>query len=133
VKRSATPFSTIALVDDEPSVLLALRLGLEVLGFTVHPFGDADEALDFIRGNDGVDLVVSDLKMPKRSGIEFLERLRGSRPDLPFVLISGHAASDEIQRATALGANGFLPKPFSPDELGDLLERLAARATAVGG
>ncbi len=107
----------IVLIDDEPSVLLALKLLLGALGFQVKEFSKPREAVTYLQGGGEADYILSDLRMPELDGIGVLQETRKSRPELPFILISGHATAEDIQRARSLGAAGFIGKPFTPDQL----------------
>lgn len=118
----------ILLVDDEPSVVHALCLLLEALGFTVSAHVSGKDALDDLRErgeqNDGFDLMLCDLRMPEMDGIEVLRATRELQPTLPVILMSAHASDEDVQQATALGISGFLNKPFTPDQLLDLVASL---------
>lgn len=115
----------IVLLDDEGSVLFALKLLLEALGFNVHDFQDPDAALAYVSSGKIADLFLCDLKMPKMNGLEVLKLVRESAPSLAFVLMSAHAGRDEIDSAQALGAAGFLAKPFTPDQLKQMVAELS--------
>ena len=116
----------IVLLDDEASVLFALKLLLEALGFSVHDFSDPHLALEYVGSDKIADLFLCDLKMPKMNGLEVLKRVRELAPKLSFVLMSAHAGRDEIDTAQALGAAGFLAKPFTPDQLRQMVAELSA-------
>ena len=116
----------IVLIDDEPSVLFALKLLLQALGFSVQDFNGPLEAIQYFEGSNQIDLCLCDLKMPKLNGLGVLQEVRKSRPTLPFVLMSAHASTEEIGRAQELGATGFLSKPFTPEDLKQLVEKVAA-------
>jgi DNA-binding NtrC family response regulator len=73
------------------------------------------------------DLVILDLKLPKRSGIEVLRSIKEQYPDVPVVMVSGYASIESAVEATKLGALDFIPKPFTPEELTKVaVEALAA-------
>ena len=107
----------IVLIDDEPSVLLALKLLLGALGFQVREFSKPREAVSYLEEGGACDYILSDLRMPELDGIGVLQETRKTRPELPFILISGHATAEDIKRAHSLGASGFIGKPFTPDQL----------------
>jgi DNA-binding NtrC family response regulator len=87
---------------------------------------DVDVAMRKVKLNK-YDLVILDLKMPKRSGIEVLASIREQYPDVPVVMVSGYASIESAIDATRLGAFNFIPKPFTPDELSKVsIEALAA-------
>ncbi|MCB0317106.1 MAG: response regulator [Bdellovibrionales bacterium] len=113
----------LIIVDDEPGVLYALSLVLQTMGWEVLSFDRPTKALNHILTySTDCDLVITDLRMPEISGMELLEILRTKLPDLPVILISGHASKPEKEKAKALGAWGVLGKPFDTDELRELLQ-----------
>jgi len=122
-KMNSTSFAKIGniehivLLDDDPSVLFALRLLMKAVGYSVTDFSNPLEALNFIKSDQQSQLFVSDLRMPEMSGLKVLEKARTIRPDLPFVLMSAHATADDQTLAKRLGCFGFLSKPFTPDDL----------------
>lgn len=108
---------SIVLVDDEPGVLLALRLVLQTLGFEIHPFADPVEAVSALAsGKVTPTLIVCDLRMPKLNGLAVLREIRVRDIFTPFILISAHASESEKEEALVRGANGFLTKPFTPND-----------------
>jgi CheY-like chemotaxis protein len=123
----------ILLIDDEPNVLLALKLLLEAIGHKVQEFNNPEEAVAFLGDNPQakLDLILCDLRMPGLNGLQVLSASQDLRKDIPFILISGHAVDREIQKAYSLGASGFLGKPFTPDQLKDLLAELGGSAKAA--
>lgn len=123
--QESVPFR-ILLVDDEPSVLFALKLLLEALGYKPHDFSIATAALDFLKGGNDCDLFICDLKMPRMNGLEVLAAVKMIRADLPFVLMSAHATSGEVDMAKQLGAIGFLAKPFTPEQLNEVVNTIKA-------
>jgi len=114
----------ILLVDDEPSVVFALRLLLQAIGFKVADFSDPYAAIEFIRQGQRTDLCICDLRMPNLDGLQVLEEIRKIKKDLPFVLMSAHATDEEADKAAQLGSSGFLSKPFTPEDLKDLIAKL---------
>ncbi len=125
------PAVHILLVDDEPSVLFALKLLLQALGYGVSEFSVAADALEFLRKENRADMFLCDLKMPKMNGITVLAEAKKIRPALPFVLMSAHATNDEIDQAHGLGATGFLAKPFSAEDLHRIVREIGSGAAAV--
>lgn len=129
----------VVLVDDEPGVRSAMKMLLEAVGFEVEAYPSANEALSsrFCRSTTGASeggasaVIVSDVRMPGLDGFEFLSTLRRNGITTPLVLVSGHASKDELSRGLALGAQGFLSKPYAPADLCALINELAA-ASALG-
>ncbi|MCP3985404.1 MAG: sigma-54-dependent Fis family transcriptional regulator [bacterium] len=108
--------SRILIVDDEESIRRSLAGILSDEGFSTDGVGDGEKALAAIR-EDLPDLVLLDIAMPGRDGIEILEELRQSWPDLPVVMMSGHGTIETAVRATQLGAFDFAEKPLSVEKL----------------
>ena len=108
--------ATILIVDDEQSIRRSVADILEDEGYRAEAADDGDAALRAIHA-EPPDLVLLDIAMPGRDGIEILEELRVARPDLPVVVMSGHGSIETAVRATKLGAYDFLEKPLSYDKL----------------
>jgi CheY-like chemotaxis protein len=123
----AVPALNICIIDDEPSVLLALRLLLQTLGNTVTTFSDPLAATgEILALTAPPDIVLCDLRMPKRNGLGVLDELRRLGCNVPFLLMSAHASPEEVAEGTRRGANGFLSKPFSPANFNARLATLTA-------
>jgi DNA-binding NtrC family response regulator len=101
---------TILVVDDEPSIRRTLREILEYEDFKVEEAVDGEEALQKMRGNQ-FDVVMLDVKMPKRDGMDVLETARDEMPEVPIIMISGHGTIETAVEATKLGAFDFIEKP----------------------
>lgn len=101
---------TILVVDDEPSIRRTLREILEYEGYKVEEAEDGEQVLDVARGSR-FDLVLLDVKMPKRDGMDVLRVLSKDFPQLPVVMISGHATIETAVEATRIGAFDFIEKP----------------------
>ncbi len=101
---------TVLVVDDEASIRRTLREILEYEDLRVDEARDGDEALDKVR-KGSYDVVLLDIKMPRRDGLEVLSILVEERPELPIVMISGHADIKTAVDATLVGAFHFIEKP----------------------
>ncbi|TSA22991.1 response regulator [bacterium] len=124
--RDATAKYTVLVVDDEPIVCHSVRKILSKQSCAVEEAFDVDAALQKMRLQK-YDLVLLDLKMPKRSGMEVLGSIRTQYPDLPVIMVTGHGTIETAIEATRLGAFNFIPKPFTPQELTKVaVEALAA-------
>jgi len=113
---SSSESGTVLVVDDEPAVRSAARRALERHGYVVHEAGDGLEALGALKGDRAIDAMVLDLTMPRLSGVETLRRVRGDRPSLPVVLVSGYAQGHHVD-LDASGPVRFLRKPYRASEL----------------
>jgi DNA-binding response OmpR family regulator len=106
----------VLIVDDEPDILLMLRVGLEQSGYETGLAADGDVALQRVR-EEHFDLILLDVMMPVLDGWGVLEALGsdGTRP--PVVVLSAKSAARDIERAMELGATAYITKPFEIDAL----------------
>lgn len=113
---------TVLFVDDDPTAGELVRRLTETANFACEVFRDPASALRRFT-EDGVDMIVTDLKMPGMSGLELLHAVREKDPDIPVVIITAFGSVDSAIEALRLGATDFLKKPFDPSELELLIER----------
>ena len=106
----------VLLVDDEPVMQRSLKRILKRVGFNVSVAGDGETALR-LANEQPPDIVVLDLDLPGMRGEDVLANLLKKQPDLPIVCVTGHHRSEREKSVCDLGANAFLGKPFSADEL----------------
>ena len=112
----------VYLVDDDIEMRTATAQWLELSGFMVCSFADALAALDRLGGClDGI--VISDIRMPKMDGMQFLARLKAIDGDIPVVLITAHGDVQMAVEAIRQGAYDFIEKPFEPERLLDVVQR----------
>jgi signal transduction histidine kinase/CheY-like chemotaxis protein len=115
---SARGGEIILVVEDEPVVRQLARAGLEDSGYQVMEAEDGADALALLARTDGqIDLVLSDVVMPRMGGKELNEALRSLRPDLPLLFMSGYPGQEVAERGLLDPAASFIQKPFSPQEL----------------
>ncbi|MFZ1864603.1 MAG: sigma-54 dependent transcriptional regulator [Polyangiales bacterium] len=110
--------ATVLVVDDEKNIRRTLRMVLEGSGFNALEASSAEQCLEMLKENE-VDLIILDVRLPKMSGIEALERIR-SAPEtrkLPVLMVSGHASVAEAVQAVQLGATDFFEKPLDRDRV----------------
>jgi DNA-binding NtrC family response regulator len=124
--RDANAKYSVLVVDDEPIVCHSVRKILSKQSCAVEEAFDVDAAMQKMK-LQSYDLVLLDLKMPKRNGMEVLKSIRTQYPDLPVIMVTGHGTIESAVEATKLGAFNFIPKPFTPQELTKVaIEALAA-------
>ncbi|ODT02559.1 MAG: hypothetical protein ABS52_12910 [Gemmatimonadetes bacterium SCN 70-22] len=126
----ATPW-TILVVDDEPAVLESTRRALAAMGHTVATAPSAAHAEAWFRDHGArCDLVITDYRMPGRTGPQLIASLRGSRPHLPAVVVSGYAAEAAGEIRALGGATALLAKPYGLTELRSAIDRACPAAAA---
>lgn len=115
----------VMLVEDDADLRQATAETMELAGFRVHAFEAAAPALAALRP-DFPGVILSDLRMPGLSGLDFLDRARDIAPDVPFILITAHGDVPAAIRAMRGGAHDFLEKPCAPELMLDVLRRAQA-------
>jgi CheY-like chemotaxis protein len=111
----------ILIVDDNPNMSSLLSEMLEVFDYESIRAGDGIEAIEKVEQND-FRLVITDMRMPKMSGLDLLRLIKAKRPDLPVVVISGYALDEEGNSILSSMADGFLNKPFKMSDIEQLLK-----------
>jgi len=106
----------ILVVDDEPNLRRVLSAQLERDGYDVHTAEDGEQALTILKENH-IDLVITDLRMPRIDGMELLRRVQKIDTDLPVVMITAHGTVDNAVEALKTGAFDYLTKPFDQVEV----------------
>lgn len=116
----------IVVADDEAHIGRIIKIKLEQGPFRVSLAFDGQEAVDILERENGADLVVLDLMMPRMSGLDVLDHMR-SRPewrDIPCIILTAAGEAKYEQDAREGGATEFLTKPFSPKKLYTLIAHL---------
>jgi two-component system, NtrC family, nitrogen regulation response regulator NtrX len=102
--------SNILIIDDEKAIRKTLSEILSYEGYKIEEAGDGEEGLRRFRDKT-FDVVLCDIKMPKLDGIEFLDKVRETNPDVPVIMISGHGNIDTAVEAVKKGAYDYIAKP----------------------
>jgi two-component system nitrogen regulation response regulator GlnG len=118
------------LVDDDASIRWVLERALRQGGMAPTAFDHADSAIAALR-RDRPDVLITDIRMPGRSGLELLTEIRESQPELPVIVMTAHSDLDSAVAAYQGGAFEYLPKPFDIDQAVDLVRRAAQQKTLV--
>jgi len=122
--------SRILLVDDDPDMRSLTRTFLEHEGYGVFSSGDAERASQIFRSVPEIDLLVTDLYMPGRSGMELARELKGIRSELPVLMISGGLVDSAQKLRLEQEGWSFLAKPFRLPELLSSVHRILAPVEA---
>lgn len=115
----------VLIVDDSKSMRKVIMKTLQLSGFRVGEYVEASngrEALDQIEGK-WIDLVLSDIHMPVMDGFDFIRSLKENEmyKDTPVIFVTTEASEAKLNLLMALGARGYIRKPFRPEEIGVLL------------
>jgi DNA-binding response OmpR family regulator len=117
--------ATILVVDDDPVILQLLQVNFEMEGFTVITAADGVEGVARVRA-DKPDVVVSDVMMPNKSGLELVADLKADdeTKSIPVLLLTAKAQWNDVASGLESGADDYVTKPFEPLELVDRVNRL---------
>jgi DNA-binding response OmpR family regulator len=107
---------TVLIVDDEPDIVILLRLALEAAGYSTVQATDGQEALDVIR-EEHPDVVLLDVMMPRMDGWATLEHIGETGENPRVIMVTAKTASRDHDRAMEMGVDDFVTKPFEPEEL----------------
>jgi DNA-binding NtrC family response regulator len=128
---SNTAAATILLVEDDGDALASLQAVLEMSDYAVIPAGSVRDALDLLDQHAGIELVISDIRMPDVDGLDFIRVLRHRFPTLPTILISGMPITDDD--VVPREATQILTKPVAFEDLERAIaERLRSARLPAG-
>ena len=121
----------VLVIDDDADVRWVIRRVVQADGHRVTEAADGSEGLRRFAEEPAVDLVITDILMPEREGIETIIELRRRHPALPIIAISGGSATTAregvLESADLLGATRVLPKPFALEQLRAMVHGLLGR------
>jgi DNA-binding response OmpR family regulator len=122
------PLPTVLVVEDDPVILRLLEVNFELEGFEVLLAHDGAEGLDLAKAHRP-DLVISDIMMPKLSGIELVTALKADpgTAEIPIVLLSAKAQTSDLKAGMDAGADDYITKPFEPLDLVERVNVLLSR------
>ncbi len=114
---------SVLIIDDEPDMGFALKEAMSRFGFAPHYYRDPCHVLSTVNLSD-FSLIITDVKMPRMNGIEFLAEIRKRGIFTPVIVITGYGSVEDAVKAMKLGAVDYIMKPFSMDSLKSLVFRL---------
>jgi DNA-binding NtrC family response regulator len=128
---SKTDVKRALIVDDEDATRDLLVSFLEMIGFETLSAADGEEALRIYK-NSPVDVVISDMMMPKMGGMDLLRELKQTDPDVIFILITGYPSIETSIEAIKKGARDYITKPFNIDEIKIKIDRALLERSLQG-
>ncbi|MFI5369270.1 MAG: sigma-54-dependent transcriptional regulator, partial [Spirochaetia bacterium] len=105
----------ILVVDDEENICGVLKMLLEDDGYEVTTAHNGSKAIALIENNADPDLIISDLKMPEKGGMDLLAFVKQGGRDIPLVMITAYGSIENAVEAMKRGATDFIAKPFNKD------------------
>ncbi|MBN2364635.1 MAG: response regulator [Calditrichaeota bacterium] len=121
----------ILVVDDEHTIVDLLEEFFKGLGCNVSTAASAEEALEKLRNGKSYQLVLTDINMPGKSGLDLLKIIRETREDLPVVLLTGLKTLDNAINAVKSGATDYITKPFELSTLQRVVERILRKQDRI--
>ncbi len=119
----------VLIVDDEPDILLMMRLTLEAEGFETALAADGEKALEHL-ARDVFDVMLLDVMMPVLDGWGVLERLPEIAAAPPVIVVSAKSAAEDVARAKQLGAAQYVTKPFAFTDLKRVIDEVTSHLRA---
>ena len=110
------------VIDDERNIRWVLEKALTQNGWEVSSFDSADKALNQL-SHSNPDVVITDIRMPGTTGLELLEKVKETRPNIPVIVMTAHSDLDSAVTSIQKGAFEYLPKPFEVDEAIAVVDR----------
>src|SRR5205807_6778985 len=117
----------IVVVEDEPAIRRGVTDALRISGYTVSEAADGDTGLEAALRRDA-GLVLLDLLLPRRDGLDVLAELRKVRPNLPVIILTARGSEEDRVRGLKMGADDYVVKPFSAKELLARVEAVLRRS-----
>ena len=114
----------VLVADDDPDIRQLVRLRLERSGYAVVSAGDGAEALELLAGC-APDIAILDVAMPNFSGLEVTRALRERYATMPVILLTARARESDVREGALAGADAYITKPFSPQELESCVRELS--------
>ncbi len=116
----------VLIVDDNPQAIKILNMVLTSAGvhqiFSAPDGRAAQEFLDVV--DERIDVIICDWEIPRMTGLELLQQVRMSHPDMPFMMVTGHTEVESVKAAKEFGVNAYIGKPYSPQQMEDKLKVL---------
>jgi len=116
----------ILVVDDEPLIRESLYEILKIEGYSVFMAATGEEALDVLKGNE-IDVIVSDYKLPQKSGLELLEDVKKDYPKTEVILITGYASIEIAVESMKKGAYDYITKPINDNEIKIIINKVSEK------
>ena len=125
---------TILVGEDELEVRSYLEMALRCHGYSIESAQDGEEVLACLeRERDRISLVLLDIMMPRKDGLETLREIRRVDQDLPIIMLSGASSPLKVVEAMKSGATDFIPKPVSHEDLCEAIEKAVGAGAPVIG
>lgn len=116
----------ILIIDDEERLLRVLRMGLKPMGYHVRTANNGEEGLEEVL-SQSFDIVLTDIKMPKMMGTEFVFELERLSMDIPVIVMTAYADVESATKTLKHGAVDYIQKPFTVEELDSIIQKVLSK------
>jgi two-component system, chemotaxis family, chemotaxis protein CheY len=117
----------ILIVDDSSIMRDSLKIVLEKAGFSTELCADGIECLNKYKSDNNFSLLITDINMPQMNGIDMISNIRSISNELPIIIISTDYDKNEIKTAKDLKVSAWIVKPFKPEDLINLINKIIAK------
>lgn len=115
---------TVLAVDDSETMRQMVKMTLQTGNYNVILASDGEEGLSTFMSTSAVDLVVTDINMPKLDGLGLIKAIRARNQDVPILALTTESEDNMRKRGAEAGANGWLTKPFKPAQFMEVVKRI---------
>ena len=120
----------ILIVDDDAMVVESCRRILKEEGISIRMAGNTREARELLEKEERFELMLTDIKMPKQDGFQLVSQAKKRWPDMAILMMTGYLTQETIERGSRGGVEGFIAKPFTPEELVNAIWKNLDKRTA---
>ena len=113
----------ILIVDDDLMVIESCRRILEAEGIHIKTAASVEEGMKIL-GAELFDLMLTDIKMPGEDGFKLIEKAKALKPEMPILMMTGYLTFETIDKGSSVGADNYIAKPFTPEELIAAVEKI---------
>lgn len=131
IAETKEKLGTVLVIDDERGPRESLRMVLKY-DYDMFLADRVDAGVELLREQEP-DLVIMDIRMPEKSGIEGLQEIRAINPNVSIVMLTGYGDLDTAQQAIRFGANDYLQKPFDTDEIQAVVKKYVIAQSCIRG
>ncbi len=107
----------ILIVDDDAMVVESCKRILKEEGISIQTAGNSRQAKEILEKAERFDLMLTDIKMPKQDGFQLVSQAKKKWPDMAILMMTGYLTQETIEKGSQGGVEGFIAKPFTPEEL----------------
>jgi len=125
MSQNSDTLGSILIAEDEPINFMLLQKMLEKTNYAIIWAKNGEEAVEKAKTEKSIKLILMDIRMPKLGGVEATEQIREAGIDIPIYAVTAYTLSNEREKCSDAGANGFITKPVNPKELMEVVNSVS--------